>query len=534
VTLSPTRTLPPTWTPLPQPTSTSTLAPTLDATPTFVTAAPETPVPPDLAQTITPVVGDSPAEAFVPTFTPSPAPTVANVAPPPTLSLSDLPQVAPPDISARAFALGPAGQGGVSFNLGVNNPTLFVQNPVDPDAFLATDAIGLLYTVDGGLPSGLGMSPFSGFETSREDNNAIVVDAAWSPDGRSIAFVVDADRTENDGVWWYTPGATAPVQILVDCLPSGCITVQRDSPPYEYETRSVVWSPQNDAVLAQVYWYDRDRHAQIILVPSGSEDYRSVRPPVFEYDYGDWSVDGQRLIVSGRDDAGRVVLGSINRYAGNDRNARDERIALDGSALGLWIQHGVQRPDGSLVALGSYGGASGPQHIINQSGALLTDPIGGAAPRVVRWSPDRSQVYVENADGRKYIAGIDGRIEDITDRVGGVQAVAWVGGRLPPSADSGGAGSVPPDFIPSGVIEGQRFQPGQQVIVSSATGQLNLRASPEQTDGNIVGGVTNGEYVAILAGPRISGGVEWWQVQLVSGQRAWIAAVIDGVPVLLP
>jgi hypothetical protein len=40
--------------------------------------------------------------------------------------------------------------------------------------------------------------------------------------------------------------------------------------------------------------------------------------------------------------------------------------------------------------------------------------------------------------------------------------------------------------------------------------------------------------VAILAGPRISGGVEWWQVQLVSGQRAWIAAVIDGVPVLLP
>jgi hypothetical protein len=531
----PTRTLPPSWTPMPQPTSTSTLAPTIDATPTFVTAAPNTPVPPDLALTLTPVIGDSPAEAVVPTFTPSPAPTVANVVPPPTLALVDLPQVAPPDISSRAFAIGPAGAGGVSFNLGVRNPILYVQNPVDPDAFLATDSIGLLYTVDGGQPSGLGMSPFTGLETSREDNNAVVVDAAWSPDGSSIAFVVNADRTENDGVWWYAPGATAPLQLLVDCLPQrDCVTVQRDSPPYSYETRTVVWSPQSDAVLAQIYMYEYDRLAQVILPRTGDENVRSARPPVFQYEYGDWSLDGQRLIVSGRDENGRVVLGSINRYAGNDRAARDERIVLDGSARGLWIQNGVQRPGGGLIALGRPGDRNGPMHLIDQSGAFLSDPIGGAAPRVVRWSPDRSQVYIETIDGRKYIAGINGRIEDITDRVGGVQAVAWVSGNLPPSADTTGAGSVPPDFIPSGVIEGQRFQPGQQVIVSSPTGQLNLRSSPELIDGNIVGGVTNGEYVAILAGPRVTENIEWWQVQLVSGQRAWIAAVIDGVPVLLP
>ncbi len=523
-TPAPTRTPPPTFTPLPQASATNTLAPTLDATPTFITAQPETPLPTDIALTITPILGEATADSVQPTFTPSPAPTVANVNPPPTISIAELPRITP-ITESRVFALGSGGQT-AAFSLNINNPTLFAQNPQDAGAYLATDDIGLLYTVKDGQPSRFTGSPFSGFETSRDDNNAIVSDAVWSPDGRFIAFTVNADKTENDGVWWYQPGATAPLQLLVDCLPNrDCVTVIRNDPPYAYETRATVWSPQSDAVLAQVYMYEYDRYAQLVLPLTGDESIRNVRPRAFQYDYGDWSIDGARIIVSGRTNDGRVILGSI------DRDGANERVVLDGGARGLWIQDGVQSPSGQLLALGRVGDRNGAMHIIDQNGNLLTAPIGGAPVVKAKWNPERTQVYTETSDGRKYIATVDGQIQDITDFVGGIRAVAWVGGRLP--ANDAGAGDVSPDYIPPGVIEGARFQPGQQLRVASSTGQLNLRAQP-QLDAERVGGAFNGEYVAILAGPRLFDGIEWWQVQLVNGQTGWMAALIDGVPVLTP
>jgi len=522
---APTRTPPPTFTALPRPSATNTLAPTLDATPTFITAQPETPLPTDIALTLTPILGDATADAVQATFTPSPAPTVANVNPPPTVSIADLPRVTP-ITESRVFALGAGGQT-AAFSLNISNPTLFAQNPQDPAAYLATDDVGLLYTVKDGQASRFTGSPFTGFETSRDDNNAIVSDAVWSPDGRFIAFTVNADKTLNDGVWWYQPGATAPLQLLVDCLPNReCNIVTRNDPPYEYETRAMVWSPQSDAVLVQIYMYEYDRYAQIVLPLTGDESIRNVRPRAFQYDYGDWSVDGTRLIVSGRTYDGRVILGSI------DRSGADERVVLDGGARGLWIQDGVQSPSGRLLALGRVGDRNGAMHIIDQNGNLLTPPIGGAPIVKAKWNPERTQVYAETSDGRKYIATVDGQVQDITDVIGGIRAVAWIGGRLP-ADDSTGAGSVPPEYIPSGVIEGARFQPGQQLRVASSTGQLNLRAQP-QLDAERVGGAFNGEYVAILAGPRLFDGIEWWQVQLANGQTGWMAALIDGAAVLIP
>ncbi len=520
---APTRTPPPTFTALPQPSATNTLAPTLDATPTFITAQPQTPLPTDI--TLTPILGEATADAVQATFTPSPAPTVANVNPPPTISIADLPRITP-FTESRVFALGAGGQT-AAFSLNISNPTLFAQNPRDPNAYLATDNIGLLYTVKDGQASRFTGSPFTGFETSREDNNAIVSDAVWSPDGRFIAFTVNADRTENDGVWWYQPGATAPLQLLVDCLPNrDCLTVMRNDPPYEYETRAIVWSPQSDAVLAQVYMYEYDRYAQIVLPRTSDESIRNVRPRAFQYDYGDWSVDGTRIIVSGRTNDGRVILGSI------DRSGADERVVLDGGARGLWIQDGVQSLSGRLLALGRVGDRNGAMHIVDQNGNLLTPPIGSAPIVRAKWNPERTQVYAETSDGRKYVATVDGQVQDITDVVGGIRAVAWIGGRLP-ATDSTGAGSVPPEYIPSGVIEGARFQPGQQLRVASSTGQLNLRAQP-QLDAERIGGALNGEYVAILAGPRLFDNIEWWQVQLANGQIGWMAALIDGVAVLVP
>jgi SH3-like domain-containing protein len=83
------------------------------------------------------------------------------------------------------------------------------------------------------------------------------------------------------------------------------------------------------------------------------------------------------------------------------------------------------------------------------------------------------------------------------------------------------------------VIEGSRFAAGQQLRVNSPDSELNLRAAPSRNAG-VYTVLSNGSYVAILAGPVNAEGVEWWQVQAASGQRGWIAARIGENDVLTP
>lgn len=506
--------------------------PTIDATPTFVTLAPATTVPQEQIATTTPIEGDSQIETFLPTPTSTPQPTVDIFDIPPTVARITLPTLPAPNIETRAFALNNEGGNPFELGTGITNPTLFVRNPVDPEVYLATDSIGLLYTVNNGQAAGLTMSPFTGLETSLEDNNAIVVDAAWSPDGTSIAFVVDADTTENDGVWWYMPGQTAPLQLLVDCLPNiDCQTVVRNDIPYTYESRSIVWSPDSESILTQIYMYDYDQYGLIVLPRTMDENVRNVRPFTLKYDYGDWSRDGEQIVISGRSlGSGQVILGLINP------DGTDENIILNGSSLGLWLQNGVQGPDGQLYALGRQGDMNGAMRIFNGAGSPVTEIIGQVKPIAVKWNPNRDRVYVLTEDNRKYTASIYGDIEEITAQVGDIQAVEWVSGRLPPIAEQPATISLtelPPDYLPAGVIEDTRFQAGQQLRVNTDVGFLNLRAQPTVTD-NIISVLENGSYVAILAGPKFNEGYEWWQVQTASGLNGWLAAVIDDQVVLIP
>ncbi|MCU0465802.1 MAG: SH3 domain-containing protein, partial [Anaerolineae bacterium] len=76
------------------------------------------------------------------------------------------------------------------------------------------------------------------------------------------------------------------------------------------------------------------------------------------------------------------------------------------------------------------------------------------------------------------------------------------------------------------------YGPGQQLIIQSGTGGLNLRSSPD-TSAGVVTYVFNGEYVAILAGPAETTGADgtvytWWRVQTANGSQGWMAGAING------
>jgi len=252
---------------------------------------------------------------------------------------------------------------------------------------------------------------------------------------------------------------------------------------------------------------------------------RSTRGHLIPYEYTDWTSDGTRLVVSGRSSIGGYVFGTVG-LDGQDFQA----TAASGQ---LWVQNAVQT-SGGLVGLGRAGDMNGAMRLVNQNGTFLTGDIGTSRPVDVKWNPERTSAFIRTEDGRGYLASTAGQVEDISGRIGDIQAVAWVQGELPPvlTAPSADTGEAYVGGIPSGVIEGSTYAPGQQLIIQSlTTGGLNLRAEPSTTAG-VVMYVFNGEYVAVLAGPTVTeeGGSRftWWRVQTANGSQGWMAGAIDG------
>lgn len=523
-----------TETPPPTVTEVGIIPPTLDVTPEFITAEPETPVPPDDLGIITPIPGEEEGEPeFAPTFTPTPAPTVELIAPvPPTIALTDLqpPGVGAPDgVQPLAFALttsGGFGQGAVDLG---GNPILFARNPADPSRYAVTDSTGTLYSVSSEGRVRLDTSPFSRFAPGSPEENQYFVEAvAWSPDGRFLAYIINGrrhpDPTNEDGVHVY------------DTMTGQSLTLLRDAPAtwhpgyqaggdrqFLHESTDIEWSPNGSALLARARRTDEGNEGRgVLFVLAGGQNPNQV-PNALRYDYGSWTNDSTRLVVSGRRPDGRVIIGTVNP------DGSDERVIFDASAAGLWMMKAVQRPNGDIVALGRAGSSTGPMRIYDQNGTALTGDIGSGPPERIAWSPDRSAVLVV-AGGRVYVAGVNGSIRDITSSLGGSEAVNWISGGLPEGAQPPPEVDLPDDFIPSGVIEGSRYTPGQQLRVLSELG-LRVRVEPS-TSANQLGSVETNEFVAILAGPVRRDGIEWWRVQNAAGLVGWIAGEIDGFSTL--
>jgi hypothetical protein len=495
-------------------------------TPTFITTEADLGILPS----VTPLPATTTPEG--PTMTPTLAefPTV-----PPLIQLPATLEFAPqaPTLvtinpQTRAFALSTSGGGFTSggFSL-LGDATLFERNPADPSQYAVTNSAGSLFVtgVGGVGAQRITVSPFSVFEPlSRAENNAFVADLAWSPNGRYLAFLVDADQLASDGVWFFQPGQTDPNQLLVDCHAPGfpgCEIVSNPIDPDLWESRQIVWSPSNDAILALVNIPSEGRNGLIIL-PVSFNRVRDTRPPVLRYEFGSWERNGNRVLVSGSSPDGSVFVAWLNR------DGSLSQMVFDARSFGLWMGYANQSSDGQIYALGAPGGPGGGLSIYNMQGQALTGTIGGGQPQRVEWSPDGRAVYVE-AGGRQYVAFVSGEVRDITGSVGGAQAVNWVDGLLPPSEETGSSGSA---AIPSGVIAGSLYEPGQQLRVYSA--ELNVRAGPGYSYDFARNFLVAGEYVRILAGPVEAEGATWWQIQTNDGSIGWIAGEVNGAPTIGP
>ncbi len=401
---------------------------------------------------------------------------------------------------------------------------LFLPNPVDSNSWLRTDHTGMLrYRPIGVAQEGvMSYSPFfEGFGVSSIDQNKNrIVELDWSADGRQFSFRIappPGTDTANAGVWFWQPEgnlATDPTYpIIRDCPHEGfgsCQRINRVGPVWHWTTRAVSWSPisGSNAVLLTLRLPDEGRNALAIAHAVRNPDVGNQQPNFIRYDYGHWNLNGQGIVVSGRRPDGRVIIGEVN----NDLTG--ERVILDGSALGLWLRDAARHPNGQYFALGRPGApGSGPVALYNQSGNRISNFIGETAPEDVRWFPNRSQVVV-SVRGKQYtVQVVGGSITDATGRLSNPQF----------SQSEFGSSS-----IPSGVLQGSAYYPGQQLRMTQA---LNVRGGPS-TGNPIVGRLETGDYIAILAGPHRESRYEWWQVQTASNIVGWIAGKIDGAPTI--
>jgi len=516
---------------------TPTAPPTLDVTPTFIT--PDAPIeitPVRTPPTIGPVLPAQPGgDPTIPTATPGPptlAPTVALQPQdiPPTVSLDAL--LAPTVPSAGgpnllSFAITTAGgtvqTGTFQPGADVGQTILFERNPTNPDEYALVNTAGQLYVGSLGNAPGVMGEPFTEFTyqvQQRDENDAAIGEISYAPNG-NLAFIIDAGKQNKDGVWTFQ-GQTR--QLLRDCPYDGhpgCRTVAGGRNASQWRSERLRWTTDGNRLIVELRLPDENRRAFVVLDPATANPEQL--PRVYRYDSATWGQDNARVLASGIGPDGEPVIAWVNPADGAVQGVYNGRDA------GIYPQAAVQRPDGGIVAFGSDLSGGGPVFLIDSSGNRLTDNIGAAPATRIEWSGNRAAALVQTAAGRSYIVNATTRtVQDISGQVGN-RSANFIQGSLPPSPDAGPPAPVA-DAIPAGVVEGSRYQPGQQLQVASPDG-LNVRSEPS-TAAEVVGGVIQGDYVAVLAGPVRAASIEWWQVKTASNVRGWVAGTINGFDTL--
>lgn len=399
-------------------------------------------------------------------------------------------------------------------------------NPADPSRYARVDEVGILRFVPQGT-AGEGVYTFSpyfdGYTTpSYEENILRVAEAEWAPNGEMFAFRIDSDNERgNDGVWFWQPAIEIPTdpsyQLLRDC-PPGCSLVAGGNAD-RWQSTDMTWSSDNVSILVSLDLLDEERKGITVVQANRDPESTQARtgPNVLRYEYGNWAADGVNIVVSGADPNGALIFGIIER-GGNVISTESA------AAIGMTrVQDAVQDPTSrQIIMLASEVGGDTPLQIVSDDGTLLSPPIGNSAPDLVRWSADRSAVYVV-ADGQHYIASTEGTVTNISNLVGDALAVNWAEGQLP--ADLSFL-AVP--------------EPEDTLDIEVAVGQIWLVAVNELaiyenagTDQNFLGFVVLDEALVIVGGPKEIDGIEWWRVQTLD-YNGWIPLRLGNIRTLKP
>lgn len=421
------------------------------------------------------------------------------------------------------------GLSAATFNL--PGPTRSIHfNPAQSNSWARVDHVGMLHYVPPGAGSEITYSfapYFEGYSAESPSGNKLFVpEVRWSPRGDMLAFRIEnaAIADASSGVWFWQPArelATDPsYQILRNCPPF--CELAGASAGQNWRAIDLKWSLDNRHILVTLELPEQNRRA--LTVRTADRDPQTQQagtaPTLLEYEYGHWSLDPDRIIVSGREAGGRVVFGTIGRDG-------TRIVLIDAGAIGMrWVQDAVQLNDGRIVMLGSTSGPNSPMLLVDEQGQTIAGPIGSAAPDWVSWSPDRSAVWLRTGD-EHFVVRMDGTITNITQLMSGSLG-AWVQGgfpsgaspqTLPESAQGTATGSVlAVDEITVGML--------LQVIVPD----LIIYYEPAN-DALAITNVPAGTEIIITGGPLSEGDQTWWRIQTVNFS-GWVKAAQDGSPTL--
>lgn len=522
----------PTFTPIPLSTATHTLIPpTLDVTPTFVTALPTdigiipTPVtPPTIVFSTPEIVENAPTATATPFDFPTPFPQNQI---PPTVVLQSRPTLPPVPVfnnantGAYTFNVGP---GGFVFNgLTIQGSVgLFAANPAGFGSYARTDFNGYLtFAPIGGGERGLATSPFfAGFTVaSPEENKNYVRDLAWSPNGQNLSFLiapiegVAGQDYQNAGVWYWDAATNAAYPLLHDCPADFYSSCQSNlgRPANHWRSLTVEWSPDSTRALITVQLPDEGRQAIFIANALPDENAAQNPPPFYRFDNGQW-LDNARILVSGRtEDGGNTFIGIYNV-----RDHIMESILFDGNGSGIAIADAIQRPNGQILAMGRPGDLNGGlqlYRIENGTAIPLTGPIGSRRPDKIEWAGNYAEAVLYFGGQQVSVTATGAVINVNTTGAVRVDTSSLPGGQI---AEGTGAGSPP-----TGVVAGSRYNAGQQIQYIGGIPR-NMRQQPSITAG-VTDVINPGEFVTVLAGPFVADGYEWWFVSNARNIQSWIS-----------
>jgi len=429
----------PSQTPRPPVTATPTVAPTVTPIPITAqmfafTPVVSTPVLPTAAPpptfTLPPLLPSPiPIPTALPTLPPdTPTPVVLNTATPVVLAtaITALPGTLVPNavffVDPVTFRVTPwrdAPRTTVAVDLlGPQNRLAVIEgNPAYPNLYgLRVDGLTL---VGSPLPSG----------------TIALTRVRWSPNGGMVAFTAETPGARagspisdvfSDGLWVWDLAQTTP-----DSQFTRQILIHRYLNPYGVDGAWMVadflWSPDSALILVRLDRPDERTDFCGLIYPGWNA---GDTPVILPHEYCTWSYDGTRILVSGRSQEGRVVLGWVNR------ETRELTALIDGLNYvpPLWIQDAVELPGGRIAFFGAPYNPSDPNSGPNSPDVGLYLYYGGEPVRAVylgsgpvreaTWNAARTAALVRLADGRSLIVRPDGAVFDLSATVG-PNVLAW-------------------------------------------------------------------------------------------------------------
>ena len=236
---------------------------------------------------------------------------------------------------------------------------------------------------------------------------------AWSPDGRSLAFLSDAAK-ERQLDLYVVPAGGGPVRRLTRVMG------QLQNPKWSPDGRSIAFlfiegSTQEPGALV-AYRPDSGvveetiEEQRIAVADAGAGKVRQVSPAnLYVYDY-DWSPDGTRFAAEAAEGSGTNNYWIAQLYV----------VSADtGDAKSVWkppLQIACPRfsPDGTTIAvihgiMSDEGSTGGDIWLVPAAGgaARNTTPDLPASPSALFWRSRGELLFTEHVDGETGVAALD-------------------------------------------------------------------------------------------------------------------------------